>query len=133
MPDPLPPAPPPDFDRAAAVIEQLRREYDPKRRAAERAARDELTAKYPGQFVAYLDAWDGERLNRQILVASRSSAEVDAVLRARPDLEAIRHVMSVTQIDDPDDDEIWVSWALVDSIEVEPEQEAGDGEPRFPG
>lgn len=131
MPDPLLPAKP-DFDRAIAVIEQLRREYDPKRSAAERAAREELVAKYPGQLVAYLDAWDGERLDRQVLAASRSSAEVHAALRARPDFEAIRHTMNVDQIDDPEDDHIWVSWALVDSIEILPEQEDDGGEPRFP-
>lgn len=133
MPDPLPPAPPPDFDRAIAVIEQMRREYDPKRSAAERAAREELTAKYPGQFVAYLDAWDGERLNRQVLAADASIGEVHAVLWARPDIEAIRHTLSVDMIDDPDDDEIWISWAMVDSFEVEPEQEGGNGGPRLPG
>ena len=90
MPEPLPPAPPPDFDRAIAVIEELRRQYDPKRSAAERAGREALVAKYPGQFVAYLDDWDGERLTRQVLAASRSIAEVHAALRTRSDIEAIR-------------------------------------------
>jgi len=134
MSEPLPPVPPaPDFDRALAVIEQLRAQYDPKRSAAERAEREVLVAKYPGQFVAYLDAWDGERLNRTVLAASRSIGEVHAQLRARPDIEAIRHTMSVTQIHDPEDDEIWVPWCMTDSIEVEPEPEGGDGESRLPG
>lgn len=131
MPEQLPPAP--DFDRALAVIEQLRAQYDPKRSAAERAAREELAAQYPGQFVAYLDAWDGERLTRTVLAASRTVAELHAQLRARPDIEAIRHTMTVSEFEDPEDDEIWVGWALTDGIEVEPEPEGGDGEPRLPG
>lgn len=129
MPDPTPP----NFDRAIAVIEEMRRQYDPKRTAAERAAREELVAKYPGQFVAYLDEWDGERLTRQVLAASRSLSEVHVALRARPDLDTIRRVLTVREIEDPANDGIWVSSALIDSIELAPEQEGDDGEPRLPG
>ncbi len=134
MSEPLSTAPQaPDFDRAAAVLAELRRQHDPKRSAAERAEREVLVAKYPGQFVAYLDEWDGEHLTRRVLAAAPSVAELHAGLRARPDFEAIRHSLDVTEIDDPEVEEIWVPWCTIESIEVEPEQEEGDGEPRLPG
>lgn len=112
MPEPLPPAPPappaPDFDRALAVVEQLRRQYDPKRSAAERAEREALTAKYPGQFVAYLDAWDGERLTRTVLAASPSLSQCHDRLGAHPDYAANRTAIVVTQVRDPDDDSVLI-------------------------
>ncbi len=128
-----PPPPTPDFERVLAIFEELRRQHDPKRAAAERAEREALVAKYPGQFVAYLDEWDGEHLTRRVLAASPSIAEVHAQLRAQPDLEAFRHTMVVTQIRDPEDDAIWVPSCTIESIEDEPQQEAGDGGSRIPG
>jgi hypothetical protein len=106
MSEPVPPAP--DFDRALAVIEQLRREYDPKRAAAERAEREALAARYPGQFVAYLDAWDGERLTRTVLAASESLSQFHAQLGAHPDYAANRTAIVTTQIRDPNDDSMLI-------------------------
>lgn len=95
------------FDRMIAAIEQLRREYDPKREAAEQAANDELAEKYPGQFVAYLDQWDGERLTRRVLAASESLSEFHRQLGECPDYEARRTQVVVTQIRDPNDG-LWI-------------------------
>jgi hypothetical protein len=124
--------PVPDSDRVLAIFGELQRQREPKRAAAERAEREILVAKYPGQYVAYLDEWDGEHLTRAVLAASRSIAEVHAQLRALPNIEAIRHTMVVTQIRDPEDDAISVPWFTIESIEDEPQQEAGDGGSRIP-
>lgn len=41
---------------------------------AERRRREaELAERYPGQVVAYLDTWDGDRLTREVVVASPDS------------------------------------------------------------
>jgi hypothetical protein len=109
MSEPHPTVPPaPDFDRALAVIEELRKQYDPKRAAAEQAEREVLVAKYPGQFVAYLDAWDGERLNRTVLAAAESLSQFHQQLGAHPEYQTHRTEIVVTQIRDPKDDSILI-------------------------
>jgi hypothetical protein len=40
---------------------------DPKREAAEGAESLKLQARFPGEYVAYLDAWDGQTLTRTVL------------------------------------------------------------------
>ena len=92
--------------RMAEVIDQLRREYDPRRAEAEQAAYADLAAKYPGQFVAFTDTWDGDRLTRDVIAASPDLAVVHAALRALPDFEARRREIEVTDIPDPADDAI---------------------------
>jgi hypothetical protein len=109
MSEPQPTAPTlPDVERVAAIFEELRRQYDPKRAAAEQAEREVLAAKYPGQFVAYLDEWDGQRLTRHVLAAAASLSEFHRLLGAHPDYPARRTEIVVTQIHDPTDDTILV-------------------------
>jgi hypothetical protein len=52
---------------AAEVVEYERTHADPARDAAEDAEWAKLQAQYPGEFVAYLDAWDGKTLTRTVL------------------------------------------------------------------
>lgn len=109
MSEPLPTVPPaPDFDRFLAAVEEARKLYDPKRSAAERAEREVLVAKYPGQFVAYLDAWDGERLTRTVLAAAPSLSQFHAQLGGHPDYQARRTEVVVTQVRDPNDDAVLI-------------------------
>jgi hypothetical protein len=98
------PTPTPDIDRLAAIVEELRRQHDPRRSAAEQAEYAALAEKYPGQFVAFLDTWDGEKLTREVIAAAESVAELHSQLRARPDLDAVRSVMTVAQIRDSKDE-----------------------------
>jgi hypothetical protein len=108
--EPLPTVPPaPDLDRVAAAFEELRRQHDPKRSAAEQRERETLAAKYPGQFVAYLDAWDGERLTRTVLAAAESLSEFHRRLGEHPEFHAHRTEVVVTQVRDPNDAAILVS------------------------
>ncbi len=109
MSEPRPSVPPaPDFDRALAVIKELRQQYDPNRSAAEQAEREELVKKYPGQFVAYLDAWDGHTLTRTVLAAAESLSQFHQQLGAHPDYQTHRTEIVVTQVRDPNDDAILV-------------------------
>jgi hypothetical protein len=73
------------FERLAAIVEELRRQHNPRRSAAEQAEYARLTAKYPGQFVAFLDTWDGEKLTRQVIAASPSLAEFHKLLGEYPE------------------------------------------------
>jgi hypothetical protein len=102
MPETLDPAP--DVNRLAAIVDELRRQHDPRRSAAEQTEYAAMAAKYPGQFVAFLDTWDGEKLTRQVIAAAESVAELHSQLRARPDLDSVRRVMTVAQIRDPKDE-----------------------------
>jgi hypothetical protein len=104
-----------------AAIEQARREYDPKREAAEQAEHDALAARYPGQFVAYLDGWDGERLTRHVLAASESLSEFHRQLGEHPDYEARRTEVVVTQVRDPHGG-LWAHSLWIESIEPQPEE-----------
>ena len=122
------------FDRMIAAIEQHRREYPPERSAAEQAENDALVAKYPGQFVAYTDDWDGERLTRRVLATGRSSTDVHAQIDDAH-YEAVRHKLTVREIEDPNDPEggdlhVWSTW--LEGDEPRP-GEVGNGEPRLPG
>src|SRR5262245_36104195 len=94
------------FERLTTIVEELRRQHDPRRSAAEQAEYAILAAKYPGQFVAFLDSWDGERLTREVIAASPSLAEFHRLLKAYPGYEARRREITVTQIRDPDDNAI---------------------------
>jgi hypothetical protein len=98
------PTPDPKIERLAAIVEELRRQHDPRRSAAEQAEYAAMSEKYPGQFVAFLDTWDGEKLTRRVIAAAESVAELHSQLRARPDLDAVRRVMTVAQIRDPKDE-----------------------------
>jgi hypothetical protein len=114
------PTPTPDIDRLAAIVEELRRQHDPRRSAAEQAEYAAMAAKYPGQFVAFLDTWDGEKLTREVIAASESLSEFHRQMRAYPDYEARRREIAVTQIRDPNDDAI-----NVPSLWFDDEQPAG--------
>jgi hypothetical protein len=65
---------------AAEVVEYERTHADPARDAAEDAEWAKLQAQYPGQFVAYLDTWDGKALTRQVLAHAPSHAELEKAL-----------------------------------------------------
>jgi hypothetical protein len=110
-----------DFARLAAVMEELRKEYDPRRSAAEQAEYAALAAKYPGQFVAFLDRWDGETLVRQVIAASPSVAELHRQLGDYPEYELFRKDIQATLVPDPSDETI-----LVPAL-FEIEEENADG------
>jgi hypothetical protein len=70
-----------ELRRMAAEIEEYERTHaDPARDAAEEAEWTKLQAQYPGEFVAYLDTWDGKTLVRRVLAHAPSHGELSKAL-----------------------------------------------------
>jgi hypothetical protein len=63
------------------------------------AADHEIQRKYPLQYVAYLDVWDGEELDRRVLAATTTREECEAKLGGL-DPET-RGKVEITYVDDP--------------------------------
>ena len=63
---------------AAEIAEYERTHADPAREAAEDAEWAKLQAQYPGEFVVYLDTWDGQTLARQVLA---HDADLGVIMR----------------------------------------------------
>jgi hypothetical protein len=84
----------------AAEIEAYERaHFDPVRDAAEDAEYEKLVARYPGEWVAFLDAWDGQTLTRQVLVHEADLGRYMAVAETWP--EDVRERVQVTYIHPP--------------------------------
>jgi hypothetical protein len=84
----------------AEVEEYVRNNpIDPKREAAEDAESLKLQAQFPGEFVAYLDTWDGQTLTRKVIAHARRHREIGPALEQLS--EAEREVVSVVYIDPP--------------------------------
>lgn len=64
------------------------------------AADHEISKKYPFRYVAYLDVWNGENLDRQVLAATSTREECEAKLVGL-DAET-RGKVEITYVDDPD-------------------------------
>jgi hypothetical protein len=65
-----------------STLEQLRAWNTPTRQASRARARCLLDEKYPGQYVAYTDDWNGEELVRTVVAASADLAEFQQLLAA---------------------------------------------------
>ncbi len=102
-------------DRLAEIVEELRRQHDPRRSAAEQTEYAVLAEKYPGHFVAFVDTWDGQHLTREVIAASPTLAEFHLLLKASPEYEARRREITVTQTRDPEDDAIDVPLVFFDT------------------
>lgn len=60
---------------------------NPAQRAARRRAQQELFEAHPGRYVAYLDVWTGDSLERRVLVAADTLAECHRLMGAlSPDI-----------------------------------------------
>ena len=70
---------------AAEVAEYERTHADDARDDAEDAERFKLLAQYPGEFVAYLDAWDGKILKRTVLAHAPDLGPIIAVAETWPE------------------------------------------------
>jgi hypothetical protein len=84
-----------------AEVEEYERAHpaDPKREAAEDAESLKLQAQFPGEYVAYLDTWDGETLTRTVLAHARRNVDLEPALDRLS--EAERERVSVVYIDSP--------------------------------
>ena len=98
----------PNIERYVAIVEELRKQHDPRRSAAEQAEYVAMAEKYPGQFVAFLDTWDGQKLTREVIAAAESVGEFHRQLRAYPDYEARRTEIEATLVPDPSDETVLV-------------------------
>lgn len=65
-----------------STLEQLKAWNTPVRQASRVRAGRLLDEKYPGQYVAYTDAWDGEELVRTVVAAAPDLAEFQRLLAA---------------------------------------------------
>ncbi len=105
MSEPLPTAPPPpDFDRVGRVEQEAPSDFPPRLNSAQRTARRraqlELFRARPNQYVAYLDIWTGDSLERRVLAAADGLADCH---RLMDDLPAeLRERTTVTRTPAPD-------------------------------
>lgn len=85
-----------------ATIEELKARHakTPAQIAALRAADQRLFEKHPGEYVAYADAWSGDTLHREVVIAAASAAEFQRLLAALPD--HVRKVVVLTQMPETD-------------------------------
>lgn len=83
--DPLTPEELRSIREFAAEIEAYERDhFDPARQAAEDLT---LNARFPGQLVAYVDAWDGKTLTRRVLAHAPGWRLLREALAAYPEAE----------------------------------------------
>ena len=69
--------------------------------AARRRAELAMSKEYPGQYVAYLDTWAGDNLEREIVASASETVEFHALLRQlEPE---VRRRLEVTLVPDPED------------------------------
>jgi hypothetical protein len=72
---------------------------------AQVASRDradaELRRDYPGQYVAYLDVWNGNDLTRTVVAASPDLGTFHRLQEALPD--AVYHLLGVQRVSAPDE------------------------------
>lgn len=66
-----------ELERAEAEIAEYERtHFDPAREAAEDAEHAKFQELYPGEFVVYLDSWDGTVLTRQVLAHDADMSKI---------------------------------------------------------
>ena len=67
----------------------------PTRRAARQRAQQELFQTHPNRYVAYLDVWTGDSLERRVLVAADTLAECHRLMAELPaellDMATVTH------------------------------------------
>jgi hypothetical protein len=100
----------PELDHAPARAEPNRPEsrakddlpvpLNPAQRAARRRAQEELFKAHPNRYVAYLDVWTGDDLDRRVLAAADTLAECHRLMDPLPADVLDRAV--VTHTPDPD-------------------------------
>ena len=105
MSEPLPTAPPaPDFDRVTPDGRGTPGDLPPHLNAAQRAARRhaqlEVSRAHPNQFVAYLDIWSGDSLERHVLAAADGLADCHRLMDELP--ADVRDRATVTRTPAPD-------------------------------
>jgi DNA-directed RNA polymerase specialized sigma24 family protein len=89
-------------DARPATLDELRAKHakTPAQAAALRAADQQLFEQHPGKHVAYADAWSGDTLHREVVIAAASAVEFQRLLAALP--EHVRKVVILTQMPDAD-------------------------------
>jgi hypothetical protein len=82
-------------------ILKLRPPLTPTQGAARRKADEALRANYPKQFVAYLDTWRGDELDRVVVAASADRDEYQRQVAALP--PDVKSRIETMQIRDPEE------------------------------
>lgn len=85
-----------------ATLDELRAKHakTPAQVAALRAAYQQLFEQHPGNHVAYADAWSGDTLHREVVIAAASVAEFQRQLAALP--VHVRKVVMLAQMPEAD-------------------------------
>lgn len=104
MSEPQPTAPPaPDFAERDGV-EQAPGDLPPRLNSAQRAARRQaqlaVSRAHPNQYVAYLDIWTGDSLERRVLAMADGLAECHRLMDELP--ADVRDRAAVTRTPAPD-------------------------------